>query len=492
MRRPEAAAASPDEVAANKAAVAAYMAVDGEQPGEQPDEQPGEKKRKRVDTYYDNESDLVTLSEKDDRTVMVRLLHPRTGEFDVFELFSKAGTVIDVRLITDERSGKCVGVGYVEMGHVREVEACLKLNGTTLCGNPIVVQHSLAIKNRLSSQGASQSDIRAAGHILSSASASGTGLASAAGGALGLPESGGVKLYVGGLDYSFTENQIREIFVSFGELDHVSLQHDAGTGMSRGFAFVNFKNADEGRRCVEQMDGFSLAGRTIKVSVATNQDSSAKALQSLPLLNPAAAAAAGFSGSLQLGAHHGGGMGGAAMAAMAAVHSDNLVSSLDGLDESGSGKGEKLGASQRAALVMRLAQNAGMDVPDATRKAAAQSYAFGAGADPGGAGSRCVLLKNMFDRLDDEVVANPNFFTELADDVRGECTKLGTVLFCGADKWSNGFVYVKMLSAQDAARVIEVMNGRFFAKNKIIAATTPEDVLDKKFKLHNPALVARR
>ena len=114
------------------------------------------------------------------------------------------------------------------------------------------------------------------------------------------------------------------------------------------------------------------------------------------------------------------------MAAMAAVHSDNLVSSLDGLDESGSGKGEKLGASQRAALVMRLAQNAGMDVPDATRKAAAQSYAFGTGTDLGGVGSRCVLLKNMFDRLDDEVVANPNFFTELADDVRGECTKLGT------------------------------------------------------------------
>ncbi len=475
-----------DDTAADEEAAAAYLAAD--HTGEQSNEQHGEKKRKRVDTYYDNESDLLTLSEKDDRTVMIRQLHPRTGEFDVFELFSKAGTVTDVRLITDDRSGKCVGVGYVEMGHVREVEACLALNGTTLCGNPIVVQHSLAIKNRLSSQGASQSDIRAAGMILSSAGASGTGLASAgASGASrehGVTESGGIKVYVGGLDYSFTEEQVREIFVSFGELERVELQRDGHTGMSRGFAFVVFRNADDGRRCVEQMDGFSLAGRLIKVNVASNQDgsaSSAKA-QAPPQLNAAAAAAAGFGGSLQLGSA----AAAAGLPMPQAMHSDQLVTSLDGLDDSAgkAGSGEKLGAAQRASLVMKLAQNAGMEVPDSTRKAAAQSYAFGAVADLGGAGSRCVVLKNMFDRLAEEVTANPNFFTELAEDVRGECSKLGTVLFCGCDRWSNGFVYVKMLSAPEAARVIEVMHGRFFAKNKILATATPEDVLDKKFKLH--------
>ena len=68
-------------------------------------------------------------------------------------------------------------------------------------------------------------------------------------------------------------------------------------------------------------------------------------------------------------------------------------------------------------------------------------------------------------------------------DVRGECAKLGTVLFTSCDKWSNGFVYVKMIANSEAARVIEVMDGRYFAKNKIIAAVVAEDVLDKKFKL---------
>lgn len=136
---------------------------------------------------------------------------------------------------------------------------------------------------------------------------------------------------------------------------------------------------------------------------------------------------------------------------------------------------------------MKLAQNAGMEVPDSTRKVAAQRYGVSApiksAAEFGGSDSRCVVLKNIFDRLSEEATNNPNFFSELAEDVRGECAKLGTVLFCAADKWSNGFVYVKMLANGEAARVIEVMHGRFFARNKIIASNVEEAILDRKFKL---------
>ena len=152
---------------------------------------------------------------------------------------------------------------------------------------------------------------------------------------------------------------------------------------------------------------------------------------------------------------------------------------------------------------MKIAQSANMEVPDATRKVASQAgYAgpSGVGGAGGGGGqgeSRCVVLKNMFDRLSDEAASNPNFFAELAEDVRGECAKLGTVLYCAADKWSNGFVYVKMLGPAEAARLIEVMHGRFFAKNKILAGYVPEDQLDKKFKLVKaqtgaPAAVTQR
>ena len=75
-------------------------------------------------------------------------------------------------------------------------------------------------------------------------------------------------------------------------------------------------------------------------------------------------------------------------------------------------------------------------------------------------------------------------FALTCSQVRGECAKLGTVLYCACDKWSNGFVYIKMLSPTEASRLVELMNGRYFAKNKIIATRTAEDQFDKKFKLN--------
>ena len=123
--------------------------------------EPEEKKVKKRDRYYDNNQDLPALAAKDDLTLMVRQLHSKTGEFDVFEAFSKAGQVVDVRLISDERSGKCQGVGYVEMADLQGATAALLLNGTMLCGQPIIVQPSLAEKNRLAAAGAALAETRA-------------------------------------------------------------------------------------------------------------------------------------------------------------------------------------------------------------------------------------------------------------------------------------------------------------------------------------------
>ena len=67
--------------------------------------------------------------------------------------------------------------------------------------------------------------------------------------------------------------------------------------------------------------------------------------------------------------------------------------------------------------------------------------------------------------------------------VRGECARHGTVLHLQCDKWSNGFIYLKLLSHPEAARLRDTMHGRYFARNKIICATTTEAQIDKKFKL---------
>ena len=57
-------------------------------------------------------------------------------DHSVFEAFSKAGKVDDVRLIVDERSGKCQGVGYVEMADIQGAANALLLNGTIISRRP--------------------------------------------------------------------------------------------------------------------------------------------------------------------------------------------------------------------------------------------------------------------------------------------------------------------------------------------------------------------
>jgi len=391
-----------------------------------------DRKRKR-DTYYDNEEDITKLAAKDDLTLMLRQLHPKTGEFDVFDLFSKVGKVLDVRLIVDERSGKCQGVGYVEMGDINSLALALQLNGALLCGQSIVVQASLAEKNRLAAAGASAAEIKSLGG--------------------GAGQSEGIKLYVGGLNYSITEDQLRELFSPFGTLTKVDLHHETN-GESKGFGFVHFEKVEDGHECIAQMDGFQLAGRAIKVSVSANDQSA----------NPNS----GFSsvGLMPLNMAQG----------TSKATDSQVIANLDSLDDSISGG--KVSAAQRASIMAKLAHNAGLDVPEETRKAAQT-----AGLANVDATSRCVVLKNMFDRLSDEASSNPNFFDELSEEVRMECSKVGTVLHCAAFKWSNGFVYVKMLTHTEATRIKERMHGRFFAKNKIIAEHVDEAVYDKKNKL---------
>ena len=178
---------------------------------------------------------------------MIRQLHPRVGEFDVFELFSTAGKVVDVRLILDDRTGKCLGVGYVEMADTESFAKGLALNGSVITGQPIIVGSSLAEKNRLAAAGATNKEIKAVGTVAE------------------IKE--GLRIYVGGLHYEITEDQLRELMLPFGPLERVDL-HREPSGSSKGFGFVHFLRADDAQKCIAQMDGFELAGRAMKVSVS--------------------------------------------------------------------------------------------------------------------------------------------------------------------------------------------------------------------------------
>lgn len=52
------------------------------------------------------------------------------------------------------------------------------------------------------------------------------------------------KIFVGGISWDTTEEDLKGFFGQFGEVSHVQIKYDHFTGRSRGFAFVEFLNPD--------------------------------------------------------------------------------------------------------------------------------------------------------------------------------------------------------------------------------------------------------
>ncbi len=77
-----------------------------------------------------------------------------------------------------------------------------------------------------------------------------------------------MKLYVGNLAYSCTEDRLREIFEAHGEVSSAALVMDRDTGRPRGFGFVEFTNDDNARAAIEALNGQNMDGRDLTVNEA--------------------------------------------------------------------------------------------------------------------------------------------------------------------------------------------------------------------------------
>ena len=76
------------------------------------------------------------------------------------------------------------------------------------------------------------------------------------------------KLYVGGLPYATTEDEIRTAFSAAGNVASVAIIMDKMTGRSKGFGFVEMSSDAEAQAAVEMMHGKDFGGRTLTVSEA--------------------------------------------------------------------------------------------------------------------------------------------------------------------------------------------------------------------------------
>ena len=82
----------------------------------------------------------------------------------------------------------------------------------------------------------------------------------------------GTKLYVGGLPYSTTEQQLSELFAPQGSVTSAKVITDKFTGQSRGFGFVEMATGEEAQKAISALNGTQMGGRTITVNEAKPQE----------------------------------------------------------------------------------------------------------------------------------------------------------------------------------------------------------------------------
>ncbi len=75
-------------------------------------------------------------------------------------------------------------------------------------------------------------------------------------------------IYVGNLDFKLTEDELRQAFAAYGQVDNVTILKDRDTGSPRGFGFVEMANDEEAEKAINGMNGAQLGSRNLSVNEA--------------------------------------------------------------------------------------------------------------------------------------------------------------------------------------------------------------------------------
>lgn len=82
----------------------------------------------------------------------------------------------------------------------------------------------------------------------------------------------GKKLYVGGLAYEVTEDQLKDLFSESGTVTEVIIIKDRETGKSKGFGFVEMSTDEEAQKAIADHNSKDVSGRSINVNEARPQE----------------------------------------------------------------------------------------------------------------------------------------------------------------------------------------------------------------------------
>jgi len=83
-----------------------------------------------------------------------------------------------------------------------------------------------------------------------------------------------MNIYVSNLSFAVQDEDLKEFFAEYGEVTSAKVIMDKFTNRSRGFAFVEMPDEAAAQKAIQELDGATVDGRTIKVNVARPKEKS--------------------------------------------------------------------------------------------------------------------------------------------------------------------------------------------------------------------------
>ena len=85
-----------------------------------------------------------------------------------------------------------------------------------------------------------------------------------------------MNIYVGNLDYSISEKDLKKVFSEYGEISSINIVKNKASGQPSGFAFIEMPNSEEAEKAIQELNESELRGSKIKVNQAKPRDDDPK------------------------------------------------------------------------------------------------------------------------------------------------------------------------------------------------------------------------
>ncbi|PKA66047.1 33 kDa ribonucleoprotein, chloroplastic [Apostasia shenzhenica] len=198
-------------------------------------------------------------SSRDAGRLYVGNLPYTTTSSELAELFSQAGAVDTVEIIYDRVTDRSRGFGFVTMASVEEANEAIRLfDGSLVGGRTVKVNFPEVPKGGEREVMGPRIKATARRYVDSSH-----------------------KIYAGNLGWTVTSEALKNAFAAFSGLLGAKVVYERDSGRSRGFGFVTFASDEECQGALESMDGKMLAGRPLRLNLASDRASSVVSSSSL-------------------------------------------------------------------------------------------------------------------------------------------------------------------------------------------------------------------